>query len=62
MSTTIASVFILLASQLFPLIGIEIGSEELTNLVSTIVAIGTGIYLWYKRVKVGDVKVSGARK
>lgn len=62
MSTTIASVFVLLAAQIFPLIGIEVGSEQLTNTISTIVAIVTGLIIWYRRVQVGDVKASGARK
>lgn len=62
MSTTIASVFVLLASQILPLIGIEVGSEQLTNTVSTIVAIVTGLVIWYRRVQAGDVKVSGTRK
>lgn len=62
MSTTIVSVFVLLASQVFPLLGIQVGSDQLTNTISTIVAIVTGLIIWYRRVQVGDVKVTGARK
>lgn len=62
MSQTIVSVFILLASQVLPLIGVTIGNDQLTSAVSTIVAIGTGLWIWYRRVKAGDVSVSGARK
>lgn len=61
MSTTIASVFVLLAAQIFPLIGIEVGTEQLTSTISTLLTIGSGLYIWYRRVKSGDVKVSGAR-
>jgi len=62
MSTTIASVFVLLATQLLPLIGVTVGSEQLTTTIQTLVAIGTGVWIWIQRVKVGDVGVLGGRK
>lgn len=62
MSTTIVSVFVMLASQIFPAIGIDVGSEELTQTISTILTIGAGLWIWYQRVSRGDVTVSGRRK
>lgn len=62
MSTTIASVFVMLASQLLPMIGIEVGSEQLTQTISTLVTIIAGLIIWYRRVSAGDVTASGRRK
>lgn len=62
MSTTIISVFVLLATQLLPVIGVTIGSEQLTTTIQTLFAIGTGIWIWIQRVKVGDIGVLGGRK
>ena len=62
MSTTILSVIILLATQLLPLIGVTVGSEQLTTTIQTLFAVGTGIWIWIQRVKVGDVDVLGGRK
>lgn len=62
MSTTIVSVFVLLLSQVLPLIGVHIGAPELESAVQTIVAIVVGLVVWYRRVAKGDVKVSGSYK
>ena len=69
MSGTIISVIVILASQLLPMIGVEIGSEQLTNVISTITTIISGLVIWYKRTTLqhapgnfGDVTAVGARK
>lgn len=70
-STTIVAVLINLIVQVLPYFGIvDIGTEQLTNAVQVIVALGTGIWIWYNRLhlkKVGstaesDVKLSGVKK
>lgn len=68
MSTTISAVILNLLATLLPLIGIQIGTDELTTTIRVIVAIGTGLWIWAQRIKLqkapggfGDVKVSGAR-
>jgi len=62
MSTTIISVFTLLLTQLLPLIGVQVGSDQLTATIQTLVAVATGVWIWVQRVKVGDVGVLGGRK
>lgn len=45
-----------------PMLGVTVGSDQLTQTVQTIVLIVSGLWIWYRRVGVGDVKVSGIRK
>ena len=61
MSHTIVVVFVIIMAHVLPMIGLNIGSDQLTTTVQTIVDIGGGIYIWYRRVKVGDVTVAGVR-
>ena len=61
MSQTIVSVFVILLSQLLPLINVNIGSDELTNVISTLVAIGAGIWIWVRRYQAGDVTAAGKK-
>ena len=60
-STTIIAVIVNLLSMLLPTIGVDIGSEELTSSIQTLVAVGTGVWIWVQRVKLGGVNVFGAR-
>ena len=62
MSTTIIAVLVQLLSVGLPLLGITVGTEELTTTASTIAIIVTGIWIWRERVKVGDVSAMGVRK
>lgn len=62
MSITIASVFIQFAVIFLPMIGIQVGSDQLTVAIQTIVTIVTGIVIWVRRVQVGDVSLTGARR
>ena len=62
MSTTIISSAAVILSQLLPLLGIDIGSEELQTTIQTIVAIAGGLWIWKERVKKGDVSPLGVRK
>lgn len=69
MSTTILAVIINLLATLLPLIGVDIGSEQLETAVQTIVAVVTGIWIWYQRTTLqkapggrGDVAASGLMK
>ena len=62
MSTTITAVAVNLLATLLPLIGVQVGSDDLTKASQVIIAIITGVWIWYRRVKVGDVNVLGARR
>lgn len=62
MSTTIISVVVNLLSMLLPTIGVEVGSEELTQTIQVIVAVVTGVWIWIERVKKGGVNALGVRK
>lgn len=62
MSTTITAVILNLLSVGLPYIGVSIGGAELTTTMQTIIAVATGIWIWYRRVQVGDVNVAGVRK
>lgn len=62
MSQTIVAVVLNLLSTVLPWAGVSIGSDQLTTTIQTLVAIGTGLYIWYLRVQKGDVNVAGLRK
>ena len=61
MSHTIISVFVVLASQILPFFGIEVGNEALTTTITTLATIGAAVWIWVRRVQAGDVTVSGKR-
>lgn len=62
MSQTIVSVFVLLAAQLLPKVGVHIGGDQLTDTISTLVSVFAGLWIWFRRVQVGDVKLFGGIK
>lgn len=62
MSTTIAAMVINLLATVLPFLGVNIGTEQLTTTVATLLAIGTALWVWYKRVSAGDVSIVGVRK
>ena len=62
MSQTILSVLILLAAQILPHIGVTIGTDQLTTVITTLVTIGAALWIWIRRVQAGDVKLFGGRK
>lgn len=62
MSTTIAAAIVNILSVLLPLMGIQVGTEALTTTISTILALGSGLYIWYHRYSKGDVGAFGNRR
>ena len=62
MSTTIAAVLVNFLAVLLPLIGITVGSDQLTTTIQVIIAIGTGLWIWMRRVQAGGVTTLGIRK
>lgn len=61
MSHTISSVLVVLLVQVLPFIGVNVGSDELTNAISTIITVIAGVYIWIRRVQKGDVTVAGVK-
>jgi len=69
MSTQIIAVIVILLGQLLPYIGIEIGTEQLTQSFTTIVTVLSGVWIWYQRTtlqkapgNIGDVTIAGLNK
>lgn len=62
MSQIVLSSIVLILSQVLPMLGVAVGSEQLTNAIQTIIAIVAGLYIWYRRVSHGDVTAAGVRK
>lgn len=62
MSSTIISVFVTIAVQVLPYLGISVGSEQLTTTIQTLVTLGSALWIWKERVARGDVKVFGSYK
>ena len=61
MSQTILATIINILAFVLPLLGVEIGSEQLTTTVQTIAVVGTALCIWFRRVSKGDVTVVGKR-
>lgn len=61
-STTITGLLVILIPQLGKMVGVEIGSAEVTQFIVTLTTL-LGIALaWYGRVRKGDIHLSGIRK
>lgn len=61
MSKTISSVFLQLAVVFLPMMGIRVGSDELTVAVQTITVVVTGLVIWFERIRKGDVNIFGVK-
>jgi hypothetical protein len=62
MSQTIVAVLVNLLSIILPKLGLEIGSEALTTTITTLLAIGSGLFIYLRRYQVGDISIVGKRK
>lgn len=51
MSPEVIAVIIVIISQGLTWLGVEVGTQQLTETVNTIVTIVSGIYLWYKHLQ-----------
>lgn len=60
MSTTIIAVIINLLAMVLPKIGVQIGTDELTNTAQVIVALVSGIWVWIQNNKLHKaIEVAG---
>lgn len=61
MSQTYVSIFIMFLAQVLPMFGFTIGSSELTTTVTTLVTLGSGLWVLVRRYQAGGVKLLGSR-
>ena len=62
MSTQIIAVIVSLLATALPLLGVQVGTEELTTTIQTIVLVCSGLWIWKERIGRGDVNIAGIRK
>jgi len=62
MSTTVIASIISILAVVLPLLGIEVGSEQLTVTAQTILVVLSGLWVWFQRVQRSDVNLAGIRK
>ena len=62
MSVTYISGILIVVSQVLSLLGIDVEIEALNTAVTTIVTIGAGLVVLYRRYIKGDITVLGAQK
>lgn len=47
--------------QVLAAFGVHVGSEELTTTITTLVTIGTGLFVMYRQIKTGKSTIGGTR-
>lgn len=62
MSTTYIAGIVGLVSTVAPLFGWTVGTEELTKVITEILAIGSLLYVFYGRYRAGGISAFGFRK
>ena len=63
MSTTIFALMVNILGTALPYIGLSsITNEQLTTTLNVLLAVGTAIFLWFKRYSEGDITIVGSRK
>jgi len=62
MSQTYIAIFVQFAVILLPMIGVRVGSDELTAAIQTFMAIGAGFWVLIRRFQAGDVSPLGFRR
>ena len=55
------SAIVLVLSQILPKLGINLGSEELSVTIQTLIAIGTGLFVMYRQIKTKKSTFAGTR-
>jgi len=61
MSTQVIASLSSILAVVLPLLGVEVGSEQLTIALSTIVVVVAGLWNYAKRVSQDDVNLAGIR-
>lgn len=61
-SVTITGLIVSFLAFILPMIGVEVGTEEVSKVVFGVVEIGGLLMGWYGRVRIGDINLFGKRK
>ena len=59
-STTYIAVAVNILSFVLPKFGITLGSSEITTTVQTLITIGSGLWIMFRRHKLGDITAFGS--
>lgn len=62
MSPTYISSALIVVVQVLQFFGIAVASEDLSTTVNTLITIGAGLVILYRRYAKGDIQVSGLKK
>ena len=61
-STKVISSAVSILAVALPFMGVQIGTAELTTTITTIVVVGSGIYVWLRTIVKENRNIFGARK
>lgn len=62
MSQTYISVVLMVLAQVLPHLGVNLGSDQLTTTVTTVVTIGAALWALVRRYQAGGINAAGIRK
>jgi uncharacterized membrane protein len=62
MSTTYITAIVIVFVQLLSFIGIDVGTEEVTSALTTIITVIGGLVIAYRRWMQNDITIAGVKK
>jgi hypothetical protein len=62
MSPTYTSAIIAILATVLPMLGVQVGSEQLTTTVQTIIVLASAVIIMYRRWIKKDITITGAYK
>ena len=62
MSTKVISAIVSILVMVLPLVGVSVGTEQLTSTIQTVVVIVSGLWVWYRTVTKENLGVFGTQK
>jgi hypothetical protein len=60
MSQIYVSAVVAILAQLFPYIGVTVGSEELTQAITTFITVMAALWVMIRRIQQGDINAFGS--
>jgi hypothetical protein len=61
MSQTYVAVIVMFLSQVLPMVGLQIGSADLTTTIGTLLTLASGVWVLIRRYKQGGINAAGVR-